>query len=95
MMTTLFLILLISIMCWIINVLIYLDRYVEIFILQKQIEFNILNQMENLKRDALINDFRFDGWKSNNECKITFIPKIPLQYINIGFTISPTSTNFN
>lgn len=82
-------------MCWVINLLIYLNRYIkEVIKLQKQIEFNILNRMEILKRDNLINDYRFDGWKSDNECKITFIPKTPLKYIDINFTVSPTSIIF-
>jgi hypothetical protein len=71
--------------------LLYLNSYVVIFLLQKEIENQIIKQMKQLKRDDFINDYRFDGWKNNNECKITFTPKIPLKYIDIGFTISPTS----
>ncbi len=78
-----------------INILIYLNKVTDIITLQKSIENQLIRQMKQLKRDDFINDYRFDGWKSDNECKITFIPKMPLQYINIGFTILPSSTNFN
>jgi hypothetical protein len=45
-------------MYWVINILIYLNRYVNVSILQKSIENQLISQMKNLKRDDFMNDYK-------------------------------------
>ncbi len=80
----------IPILYWFTSILISFNRYLNMIKLQKLIENQLIKQMKQLKRDNFINDYRFDGWKNdeNCTCTITIQPKKMFEYIDFGFVIN-------